>query len=88
MNMELLLPLELLRRGEWGEITEVQGDPAWVGRMNELGLRLGSRVQVLQPGIPCLLRIGNSRLSLRGEDAMQILVRPVTAETLRVAAGS
>ena len=77
MKRDLLLPLELLGSGEWGDVAEVSGEPAWVGRMAELGLRTGSRVHVLQSGSPCLLQIGGCRLSLRGEQAMQILVRPV-----------
>jgi Fe2+ transport system protein FeoA len=75
----MLLPLELLRTGEWAEVEEVTGEPAWVGRLAELGVRTGSRVQVLQPGCPCLLQVGGCRLSLRGECGMQILVRPVLA---------
>ena len=73
----MLLPLELLSSGEWADVAEVTGEPAWVGRMAELGVRTGSRLQVLQPGSPCLLQVGGSRLSLRGHTAMQILVRPV-----------
>ena len=77
MNRETLLPLELLHSGEWAEVAEVTGEPHWVGRMAELGVRIGSRLRVLQPGSPCLLQVGGCRLSLRGELAMQILVRPV-----------
>jgi ferrous iron transport protein A len=72
----MLLPLELLGSGEWAEVAEVTGEPTWVGRLAELGVRIGSRLQVLQPGRPCLLQVAGSRLSLRGDLAMQILVRP------------
>jgi Fe2+ transport system protein FeoA len=67
----------LLCSGEWGDVAEVTGEPHWVGRMAELGVRTGSRLQVLQPGSPCLLLVGGARLSLRSELPMQILVRPV-----------
>ena len=73
-----LLPLELLGPGEWGEVQDVTGEPAWVGRLAELGIRSGSHVQVVQPGSPCLLNVGGCRLSLRGECACQVFVRPVT----------
>lgn len=76
MNHDLL-PLDMLRAGEWAEVAEVHGEPGWVGRMAELGLRLGSRLRVLQAGSPCLLQVGEARLSLRGELAFQIMVRPV-----------
>ena len=74
-----LLPLELLSTGEWADIAEVTGEPSWVTRLAELGVRCGSRLRVLQAGSPCLLQIGESRLSLRGDCLMQILVRPVMA---------
>ncbi|HWG47732.1 MAG TPA: FeoA family protein [Gemmataceae bacterium] len=77
MNLETLLPLELLRSGEWADVAEVTGEPSWVGRLAELGVRAGSRLRMLQAGWPCLLQIGGSRLSLRGERGVQILVRPV-----------
>lgn len=77
MSVDTLLPLELLRPGEWAEVAEVTGEPSWVGRLAELGLRAGGRLRMLQAGWPCLLQIGGSRLSLRGEQAAQILVRPV-----------
>jgi Fe2+ transport system protein FeoA len=75
--MHELLPLELLDRGEWADVAEVTGEPGWIGRLAELGVRVGSRLRVLQPGSPCLLQVGDARLSLRGDWAMQILVRPV-----------
>jgi ferrous iron transport protein A len=75
---DAVLPLDMLRPGEWGDVTEVHGDPGWVGRMAELGVRPGCRLRLLQPGQPCLLQVGGCRLCLRGHDAAAILVRPVT----------
>lgn len=77
MIADVLLPLELLRAGEWADVAEVSGEPGWVGRLAELGVRIGSRLQVLRGGYPCLLQVDGSRLSLRGDDVLQILVRPV-----------
>jgi ferrous iron transport protein A len=65
----------MLSSGVWADVAEVQGESGWVSRMAELGLRAGSRLKVLQPGSPCLLEVGGSRLSLRSN--LQILVRPV-----------
>ena len=75
--MITLLPLELLGPGEWGEVHSVTGEPGWVGRLAELGIRNGSQVQVVQPGSPCLLSVGGCRLSLRNHCDCQILVNPV-----------
>lgn len=72
-----ILPLEFLHTGEWAEVAEVTGEPGWVSRLAELGIRIGCKLHVLQSGSPCLLQIGESRLSLRGDWALQILVRPV-----------
>ena len=72
-----LLPLELLKPGECADVAAVTGEPGWVTRLAEMGVRIGIRVRVLQAGSPCLLQIGDSRLSLRGESGMQILVRLV-----------
>jgi ferrous iron transport protein A len=77
VNSQELLPVEMLSSGVWADVAEVQGETSWVSRMAELGVRAGSRLQMLQPGSPCLLEVGGSRLSLRADLAMQILVRPV-----------
>lgn len=77
MYAENLLPLEMLRSGDWADIAEVSGDPCWISRMADLGIRAGSRVQVVCDGSPCLLEVGGSRLCLRGDACSRILVRPL-----------
>ena len=72
-----MIPLQFIGTGEWADIAEVCGEPAWIGRMAELGLRTGCRVQVLQPGSPCLLQLNGSKISLRTDGVTQILVHPV-----------
>jgi len=71
------MPLELLSCGELAVVEDVHGDPQWVNRMAELGLRTGCQLRMLQSGSPCLLQVGGCRLCLRGDDCMKILVRPV-----------
>lgn len=73
------MPLEYLDRGEVAEIVDVSGSPSWVSRMAEIGLRAGAQLRMLQPGCPCLFQLGASRLSLRLEEAAQVLVQPLTA---------
>ena len=79
VNIDMLLPLECLRPGEWAEVCDVSGEPAWVGRLAELGIRIGCRIQMLRGGSPCLIQVGGGRLSLRGEHSSSVLVRPVGA---------
>jgi Fe2+ transport system protein FeoA len=75
--LETLLPLELLDPGQWAEVAEVRGEPGWVSRLADLGLRVGMLLRILQSGSPCLLQVGSARLSLRWDGDLQILVRPV-----------
>ena len=77
MPRQGLLPIDMLRPGEWGDVADVAGEPAWVCRMAEMGLQAGCRVQLLQGGAPCLLRVDDCKLCLRADDMSQILVRPV-----------
>jgi Fe2+ transport system protein FeoA len=77
VHSDATLPLDLLRPGEWADVTEVCGDPGWVCRMAEMGVRSGCRLRMLQGGCPCLLQVDGCRLSLRAESLMQIFVRPV-----------
>jgi Fe2+ transport system protein FeoA len=79
MRYEGVLSLDMLRPGEWGDIADIAGEPSWVCRMAELGLREGCRVQLLQGGTPCLLRVADCKLCLRQADSTQIFVRPVPA---------
>ena len=77
MNTNTLLPLELLQPGDWADVADVSGDAGCVGRLGELGIRVGCRLQVVQPGSPCLVRIGHAAICLRGDCAVQILVQPL-----------
>jgi len=71
------LPLDCLARGEWAEIVAVDGDCGWANRFAELGVRAGVRVQMIEPGSPCLFAIGPARLSARLGEHLQILVQPI-----------
>ncbi|MBY0457596.1 MAG: ferrous iron transport protein A [Gemmataceae bacterium] len=75
----MLMPLDMLCAGTWAEVEEVSGQADWVGRLAELGIRQGCRLQVVQPGATCLLDVSGCKLCLRGADSSQILVRPVVA---------
>jgi ferrous iron transport protein A len=74
---EVQIPLELLAAGDWADVAEVHGEPAWIGRMAELGIRSGCRLQVVRTGSPCLLKVGETRLSLRSDATSRIFVHPI-----------
>lgn len=71
-----LVPLHLLSRGESAEIDQLVGHPEHVQRLEELGLRSGVRIQMVQPGSPCIIRTaGDQRLCFRDNETFGILVR-------------
>jgi ferrous iron transport protein A len=69
-----LVPLELLRTGERGRIAELEGSPEFVHRLQEMGLREGALVEMLQPGSPCILAVDQHRFSLRIDEVATVLV--------------
>ncbi len=73
-----MLPLEFLQNCEQAEITVVEGDPNFVARLADIGLHVGSAIQMIQAGSPCVVQIGEARLSLRLNDRQQVLVRPLS----------
>ena len=75
----MLVPLDMLKSGEFAHVEEVHGDAAWVHRLAEMGLREGCKLQMVQPGSPCLLKVSDCRLCLRHHECSNILVRVVDA---------
>jgi len=72
------IPLAMLESGEWAEVTDVSGNPNIVSRLSELGVMNGCKLCMLQPGQTCLLKVGESRLSLGClYSDCTIMVRPV-----------
>jgi ferrous iron transport protein A len=76
---DALIPLELVNSGQSVEVVDVAGDPGWVGRVQELGIRIGAYLRVLRPGSPCLLQVGDNRFCLRCTGGSCVLVRTVPA---------
>ncbi len=77
--MREILPLKMLASGQTGQVSQVLGDTDTVRRLAELGMRAGERVEMLQHGSPCIVRLGDgktdgSRLCFRDGDALSVLV--------------
>jgi Fe2+ transport system protein FeoA len=70
------LPITQLRRGESAEISQVLGTPEQVRRMEELGLRGGVHLEVVQNGSPCIVRVGGAKLCFRHDELLSVLVTP------------
>ena len=73
--MAHLLPINLLRTGRVARIDEIAGQPGEVQRLEELGLRRGSEIEVLQQGCPCIVRCRGAKYCLRGNECTCVLVR-------------
>lgn len=70
-----IVPLEMLRAGERGEVVDILGNEQLVTRLAEKGLRCGCRLEALSPGNPFLFRVDQTQLSLRSDGQVDILIR-------------
>lgn len=75
MDIVDLIPLHLLRAGQSAEVAQLLGAPDEVHRLEELGLRRGVVVQMLQPGTPCIICLAGHRLCFRNGDLFGVMVR-------------
>ncbi len=76
--MDDLIPLSVLTAGAHGKVGAVLGSPEQVHRLEEMGLRGGTSVEMVQPGSPCIIRLGGQKLCFRSDDLLSVLVRPET----------
>ena len=72
--MPELLPLTVLRPGQVAEVRQLTGPVVQVRRLEELGLRVGTRVEMVRGGSPCIVRIGASKLCLRNGELLSVMV--------------
>ncbi len=70
------IPLQCLEVGTSGAVTAVVGNGDLVHRLDEIGLRQGAEVQMVQSGRPCIVRVNGQRLCLRADELLRVLVRP------------
>jgi ferrous iron transport protein A len=71
------IPLEQLRPGQAARISRVSGPAEDVHRLEEFGLRDGSRVEMFRPGNPCILRLGGVKVCIRAGRQLRVYVVPV-----------
>lgn len=75
--MKDLISLRCLTAGELGEVGQIVGDPHQVHRLEELGLREGTTVEMVRPGSPCIIRLSGHKLCFRPTAGLNVLVRRV-----------
>jgi len=71
-----LIPLNSLPAGSRAEIGAVMGQPEQVHRLEELGLRGGNIVEMVQPGSPCIIRLDGQKFCFRADELLRVLVHP------------
>jgi ferrous iron transport protein A len=73
------IPLDRLPAGRCAQVVDVVGHPDHVHRLEEFGLRGGTRIEMFRPGNPCIIRLAGSKVCLRSDDRLNILVEPTAA---------
>lgn len=74
-----MIPLTTLSKGCKGEICQLMGCPEEVRRLEELGLRDGVEVEMIQNGCPCIIRLAGCKLCFRANEAMGVMVQAQAA---------
>jgi len=69
------IPLNLLATGQCARIDQLLGRPDEIHRLEELGMRIGTPVEMVQSGKTCIVNLSGTRLAFRGADAFHVLVR-------------
>jgi len=74
--MHELVSLTALRNGQIADIHELAGAPERIRRLGELGLLRGVRLEMVQSGSPCIVRINGTKLCFRDGELASVMVRP------------
>ena len=70
-----LIPLPHLANGTKARVGQLVGQPDQLHRLEEMGLRDGTTIEMLRSGSPCIIRLADSKLCFRPNEAMGVLVR-------------
>jgi ferrous iron transport protein A len=73
------IPLQSLPAGQSASILRILGHPDDVHRLEEFGIRRGTRVEMFRAGTPCILRIAGNKFCLRADDLVHVFVEPIEA---------
>lgn len=71
-----VVPLGQLAAGASAVVAAVLGGAELVHRLHEMGLRHGARIEMVQPGSPCIVKLDHQKLGFRSDDLLSVLVRP------------
>jgi ferrous iron transport protein A len=68
-------PLQMLCTGQRARNDQLLGRPDEVHRLQELGMRVGAPVEMLQSGATCIVKLDGTRLAFRDHEGCRVLVR-------------
>lgn len=71
-----VVPVKSLKAGQWGTVVDLVGSDCSVQCLAERGLRDGSRIKVIVPGVLAVIQVGDLTLSLRTCGRCDVFVRP------------
>lgn len=74
-----VVPLRHLPIGHSARVAQLVGHPDHVHRLEEFGLRGGMIVEMFRPGNPCIVRLSGSKICIRADDLLNVLVEPTAA---------
>ena len=60
--------------GQVAEVRQIVGRPEQVRRLEELGVRNGVTLEIVQAGTPCIVRVGSTKLCFRDGEMCSVLV--------------
>lgn len=72
--------LSALRKGECGIVCSITAEPRLAKRLADMGFVGGSRVDMVRPGRPCLVRVNGTRVGLGRGSQEHVLVDSPHAE--------
>lgn len=73
------IPLNDLPTGTSAFVSRITGRPDHVHRLEEFGLRGGTRIEMFRPGNPCIIRMAGNKVCFRADDLLRVLVEPDAA---------
>lgn len=72
--MHDLIPISSMSPGQTAEVRQIIGSSEQVRRMEELGVRSGAALEMVQSGTPCIVRLGATKLCFRDGELCSVLV--------------
>jgi ferrous iron transport protein A len=69
------LPLQMLCAGQRARVDQLLGRPDEVHRLQELGIRVGTPIEMLQSGTTCIVKLDGARLAFRDHEGFRVLVK-------------